>query len=128
MRLKDQVILITGSTTGIGAAMAQRFIAEGAQVILHGCDYRRAVHCYARNLVQIEAAFVPGDLPIRIIIPRNSPRKPCSALAGLMPLVNNAALTTRAHLADTDVAFFDRMFAVNLKAPAPAYSRVLFRP
>jgi NAD(P)-dependent dehydrogenase (short-subunit alcohol dehydrogenase family) len=35
MRLKDEVILITGSTTGIGEFMARRFVAEGAKVILH---------------------------------------------------------------------------------------------
>ena len=41
MRLQDQVILITGSTTGIGAAMARRFVTEGARVILHGRDTAR---------------------------------------------------------------------------------------
>ena len=38
MRLKDKHILITGSATGIGEAMARRFIAEGARVLVHGID------------------------------------------------------------------------------------------
>ena len=41
MRLQDQVILITGSTTGIGEHMARRFVKEGARVILHGRDAAR---------------------------------------------------------------------------------------
>ena len=38
MRLADKVILITGSTTGIGEAFARRCVAEGARVVLHGRD------------------------------------------------------------------------------------------
>ncbi|HMI84995.1 MAG TPA: SDR family oxidoreductase [Polyangiaceae bacterium] len=36
--LKDKVALITGSSRGIGAAIARRFAAEGAKVALHGRD------------------------------------------------------------------------------------------
>ena len=41
MRLKDRIILVTGSTTGIGEHMARRFVAEGAKVILHGRNAER---------------------------------------------------------------------------------------
>ena len=41
MRLKDKVILITGSTTGIGEAIARRAVDEGALVLVHGRDEQR---------------------------------------------------------------------------------------
>ncbi len=40
-RLKDKVVLITGSTTGIGEAIARRAVAEGAKVLSHGRDEKR---------------------------------------------------------------------------------------
>ncbi|SPE27359.1 hypothetical protein SBA5_590056 [Candidatus Sulfotelmatomonas gaucii] len=35
-RLKDKVILVTGSTTGIGEGMVRIFAREGARVMFHG--------------------------------------------------------------------------------------------
>jgi NAD(P)-dependent dehydrogenase (short-subunit alcohol dehydrogenase family) len=117
MRLKDKVILITGSTTGIGEGMVRAFAGEGAVVIVHGT--REAA---ARALVSsIEAAkgrasFVLGAL--------EDPEAPARIVAAVIArhgrldgLVNNAAAMTRGGLEATDAAAFDRTIAVNLRAP-----------
>ena len=42
MRLKDKTIIVTGSTTGIGKAIAKRCLEEGAEVFLHGLELELA--------------------------------------------------------------------------------------
>ena len=115
MRLQNQVILITGSTTGIGAAMAQRFVSEGARVIIHGRDAARG-RALSQNLGQDATAFLQGDLadPAQV---EQLAAGALTAFGTIHALVNNAALTSRSSLAETDVAFFDHMIAVNLRAP-----------
>ncbi|MCB1208255.1 MAG: SDR family NAD(P)-dependent oxidoreductase [Verrucomicrobiales bacterium] len=115
MRLQDKNILVTGSTTGIGASMARRFVAEGANVILHGRDADRGEKLCA-ELGQGRAVFVQGDLA-QAEFPAQLAEAAVAAFGTLDALVNNAALTTRARIQETDVAFFDRMVAVNLRAP-----------
>ena len=38
LQLKNKVIIVTGSTTGIGKAIAIRCVAEGAFVVIHGLE------------------------------------------------------------------------------------------
>lgn len=115
MRLQDQVILITGSTTGIGEHMARRFIQEGAKVILHGRDATRG-EALREELGKDKAAFCQGSLE-EAAYPEKLARDAIAAFGKVDALVNNAALTIRGRIDTTDAFFFDRMMAVNARAP-----------
>jgi NAD(P)-dependent dehydrogenase (short-subunit alcohol dehydrogenase family) len=115
MRLQDQVILITGSTTGIGEHMARRFVQEGAKVILHGRDVVRG-EALRQELGADKAAFCQGDLA-DAAYPEQLAANALKAFGKVDALVNNAAITIRGRIADTDTTFFDRMMAVNARAP-----------
>jgi len=114
MRLNDKVIVITGSTTGIGEAFARRCVSEGARVLLHGRDRKRG-EALAGEFGD-RAALVIDDLedpaaPERIVAAT------IRAFGRLDGLINNAALIGRSDLAETTVELFDRFMAVNIRAP-----------
>lgn len=114
MRLADKVILITGSTTGIGEAIARRAIDEGARIIIHGRDQQRG-ESLVRELGE-RAALVIDDLAD----PEAPPRMIAAAIKAfgtLDALVNNAASVKRSNLSTTDAALFDAMMATNVRAP-----------
>jgi NAD(P)-dependent dehydrogenase (short-subunit alcohol dehydrogenase family) len=114
MRLKDKVVIVTGSTQGVGEGIARRFVAEGASVLLHGLERdlgertladlgaRAALH--VSDLTRVEAAQELVDV--------------CVARFGRVDgLVNNAAKPLRATLEETDAATFDFVMNLNLRAP-----------
>ena len=114
MRLRDKVILVTGSTTGIGEGMARIFAREGAKVMIHGTRREAAEKVVAG--IASDASFVLGALddpaaPSRLI------EATVSHFGRLDGLVNNAAAMTRGNLETTDLAAFDRTLAINLRAP-----------
>jgi NAD(P)-dependent dehydrogenase (short-subunit alcohol dehydrogenase family) len=114
VRLKDKVILVTGSTTGIGEAIARRAVAEGARVVIHGRDLERG-----RALTDQwpgQTALAINDLGDPEAAPRIV-KVAIDSFGRLDAIVNNAALVTRSDLASTDAAFFDKMMAVNVRAP-----------
>lgn len=114
MRLAEKVILVTGSTAGIGQAMARRFVREGAKVVLHGLE--------ADSARQMERELGPhaAALCCNLADPESAPRLvefAVSRFGRLDALVNNAADVSRANLETTDAGVFDRFIAVNLRAP-----------
>lgn len=117
MRLKDKVILVTGSSTGIGEGMVRRFAKEGAKVMVHGTReeaVREVVDSIRADGEQADCvlgSLEDAETPARII------EKTLSAWGRLDGLVNNAAVTTRSNLESTDAALFDQTLAVNLRAP-----------
>jgi len=114
MRLKDKAIIITGSTTGIGQAIARRCVAEGAQVLIHGLE-----EDLGREMVN--ELGDAASLHIDDLADPDSPQRivdaTVNAFGKVDALVNNAAWVTRADLEQTDAALFDKVMAVNVRAP-----------
>lgn len=113
-RLAGLNALVTGSTTGIGEAIAQRFALEGARVLIHGLNATDANAVVSDiRAMKGDAVAVAGDLGD----PSVHAELACQAnelLGSVDILVNNAAVKTRTNLETTDGAIFDRILAVNL--------------
>jgi NAD(P)-dependent dehydrogenase (short-subunit alcohol dehydrogenase family) len=116
-RLDSKTALVTGSTSGIGRAIAEAFAAEGATVLVSG--RRGPVGRDVRDGI-IEAGgraiFVEADLAGDV---RALAEKALELAEGQIDiLVNNAAqLTPLVQTADTTEQVMDRSYAVNIRAP-----------
>lgn len=116
MRLKDRIALVTGSSQGIGRAIALRFAQEGAAVVI---NYNRTAKGAQEALAEVEAAggrglIVQADLgrteDIRRLI-----STAIEHFGRLDILVNNAGLETHAPFWDVTEEDYDKVLNVNLK-------------
>jgi NAD(P)-dependent dehydrogenase (short-subunit alcohol dehydrogenase family) len=115
-RLEGRVALITGGTRGIGAAIAHDFAAAGASVILTGRDALRAEEAAAAirasGAEAIGIGYNAGSMDsLRALVARIT-----AEIGRLDILVNNAALLKPHFIEKLDVAEFDELFAVNVRA------------
>ena len=108
MFLKGKRALVTGSTAGIGLAIAQALAAEGAELVLSGFGEDDAIAALCRDL---NAIHIPADL---------SRREGVEALIGgagpIDILVNNAGMQHVAPVEDFPVDKWDMIIALNLTA------------
>jgi NAD(P)-dependent dehydrogenase (short-subunit alcohol dehydrogenase family) len=114
-RLDGNVVVVTGSTQGLGAAVAARVAQLGAAgVVITGRDRERGER--VRDSLGTDALFVAGDLSeeadCRAVIAACAER-----FGRLDGLVNAAGLSLRGTLEDTSVELWDLLFAVNVRAP-----------
>lgn len=115
MRLHDKVIIVTGSTTGIGKAIALRCVAEGARVVLHGLeeDLGKALLSEIGNekaVLKIEDIAAPGA-------PENLIDFALRSFGKINALVNNAAWVVSSDIENTDQDFLRKVLEVNTIAP-----------
>lgn len=116
--LQGKVAIVTGSTQGLGEAIAHLFADRGiAGLVITGRNAERGARVRAALEAKgVKTIFVAGDLGSlgdtdRIVAE-------CDKAFGRVDiLVNSAGITDRGTIWNTDPELFDRMFAVNVRAP-----------
>ncbi len=117
-RLAGRCALVTGAAGGIGLGCAEAFAAEGCDLVLLDLDETkvaaaaadlaartgRAVHALACDLADAEAA-------------RKAVIRAAALLGRIDVLVNNAGVLAAGDILDASLEDFDRVLAVNLRAP-----------
>jgi NAD(P)-dependent dehydrogenase (short-subunit alcohol dehydrogenase family) len=112
MRLEHRRALVTGGTTGLGYAIAERFLAEGARVVVTGRN--EELGRSAGDRLGPDARFLRADAAQPADV-RSSVEEAASWLGGIDVLVNNAGIGTEARLLDTPDELFDEIMAVNVR-------------
>jgi NAD(P)-dependent dehydrogenase (short-subunit alcohol dehydrogenase family) len=113
-RLSGKSALITGGTTGIGFAIAERFLAEGAAVVITGRDPHLGRQAQDALRASGRAWFLRADAGDPEAV-RDSACAAVELLGGLDVLVNNAGIGVEAGLLDTPVEDYDRVMNVNVR-------------
>lgn len=116
--LADGVFLVTGSTQGIGAAVALALAQAGARGVVI-CGRSREDGARVKSAIEAAGAaaeYVHADLAE--VDDCRAVTAACDKRFGRLDgLVNAAGMTDRGTLEDTTVELWDRMFAVNVRAP-----------
>jgi NAD(P)-dependent dehydrogenase (short-subunit alcohol dehydrogenase family) len=112
--LAGKVAVVTGSSIGLGAAIATTLAREGARVVVTGIPHDRG-RSLAGTLGN-DSFFLEGDLR-DVGETRGIVEATLQKCGGIDILVNNAAISDRASIEDFTPEYFDRVIQVNLRAP-----------
>lgn len=116
--LHDRRILITGSSTGIGAAVARAYAQAGAVVTVHYHSSREQAETLA-EAIRADGGrvhLVSGDISTTAVTARVVDEA-AAAMGGLDVLVNNAgALIKRTPLDQIDDALYDKVLDLNVRS------------
>lgn len=115
MSLAGKVALVTGSTQGLGEAIARLFAERGAAGIVV-CGRNAARGQAVAASLPVPSHFVPADFA-NVADCRRAVAEADGAFGRLDVLVNAAAITDRGTILDTSEELFDAMFAINVRGP-----------
>src|SRR5690606_15323504 len=129
MRLENKIVLVTGSTTGIGKAIALKCVKEGARVVIHGRE-EEAGKALVEEIGQDRAILILEDLAD----PSSANRmieQIVDHYGSLHIIINNAAYVASSDIHSTDIDLLEEVFKVNtftpfllIQAALPYLSRV----
>lgn len=116
--LKGKTALITGSTSGIGLAVARTLAAEGANIVINGLGDKAAIDALVNELGKefgVKTLYHPADMtkPEQIADMITSTEK---NLGAVDILVNNAGIQHTAIVEEFPLEKWDAILAINLSA------------
>ena len=110
MKLKDRIAIVTGAARGIGLAIAERFIAEGAKVVISDIE-DQAGEAAAKS---IGATYIHCDVSIQADV-KTLVASVVAKFGAVDLLVNNAGISMVQDFLDITEADYDRVLGINLK-------------
>jgi len=116
MRFRDKVCIVTGATSGIGRATAERMGEEGGKVLVIGrdeADGQQVVDTIAGK--GGEARFVAADVSDPEAV-ESAVQQAVSAWGRVDVLVNNAAMMTFTPIVDLSLEDWDKVMNTNLRS------------
>jgi 3-oxoacyl-[acyl-carrier protein] reductase len=114
--LSNKSALVTGGSRGIGAAIAKRLAADGANVAI---TYTKGADAAASVVKEVErigrrAIAIQADAADAEAV-KSAVEKTVATFGGLDVLVNNAGTVIPMKVEETTLADFDRVFAINVR-------------
>ena len=114
MHPADKTVIITGASSGIGAATAQAFAAAGANVVLAARDEARLAA--VADTMAGRALIVPTDVSDRRAVERLV-GETIATFGGIDIVINNAGVGLAAPVAEMSANDFEQALAVDLLGP-----------
>ena len=117
MRLQNKVAIITGGSRGIGYATAERFLQEGATVILTASREETAQNAVAQLKEKYPQATIDGSWPelSNLQSVRDAFAKVVNTYGHIDILVNNAGVSEMTPLSNYTEELYDKVMDLNVK-------------
>lgn len=114
MRLENKIAIVTGGASGFGRGIAERFVVEGARVViadLNGAGARDVAQTLGKAAIGVQADVTErADVAAMMVLAK-------ATFGGLDIVINNAGYTHKNQsLLTVSEEDFDRIYAVNVKA------------
>ena len=117
LRLKDKVAIVTGGTRGIGNAVAEAFLREGATIVITGRRKETTEQAVMKIREKMPDARISGIWPNlgSLASVREAFREVVDTYGRIDILINNAGVSEATPFANYTEEIFDRVMNINVK-------------